>query len=54
MERKIPLPMLVLAILTRDLVLVQGTVLVIATAYVVVNFVVDLSYQLVDPRLRHG
>jgi peptide/nickel transport system permease protein len=46
--------MLVLAILTRDLVLVQGTVLVIATAYVVVNFVVDLSYQLVDPRLRHG
>lgn len=46
--------MLVIAILTRDLVLVQGAVLVIATAYVVVNFVVDLSYQLADPRLRGG
>lgn len=46
--------MLVVAILTRDLVLVQGAVLVIATAYVVVNFIVDLSYQLADPRLRGG
>jgi peptide/nickel transport system permease protein len=46
--------MLIVAISTRDLVLVQGTVLVIAAAYVVVNFVVDLSYQLVDPRLRGG
>lgn len=46
--------MLVTAILTRDLVLVQGTVLVIACTYVVVNFLVDLSYQLADPRLRNG
>ncbi|MEM7324421.1 MAG: ABC transporter permease [Actinomycetota bacterium] len=46
--------MLVIAILTRDLVLVQGAVLVIATAYVVVNFIVDLSYQLADPRVRSG
>ena len=46
--------MLVVAISTRDLVLVQGTVLVIATAYVVVNFIVDLTYQFADPRLRNG
>ncbi len=46
--------MLIIAISTRDLVLVQGTVLVIAASYVVVNFVVDLSYQLADPRLRRG
>ncbi len=46
--------MLVIAISARDLVLVQGTVLVIATAYVVVNFIVDLTYQFADPRLRNG
>lgn len=46
--------MLVIAISTRDLVLVQGTVLVIAAAYVIVNSIVDLTYQLADPRLRRG
>jgi peptide/nickel transport system permease protein len=46
--------MLVIAISTRDLVLVQGTVLVIAAAYVIVNSLVDLTYQLADPRLRRG
>lgn len=46
--------MLLTAISTRDLVLVQGTVLVVAAAYVIINFIVDISYQLADPRLRHG
>ncbi len=46
--------MLVIAISTRDLVLVQGTVLVVAAAYVIVNSIVDLTYQLADPRLRRG
>lgn len=46
--------MLLIAISTRDLVLVQGAVLVIASAYVIVNFIVDLTYQLADPRLRNG
>jgi len=46
--------MLLTAIGTRDLVLVQGTVLVVAATYVVINFVVDVAYQFADPRLRHG
>ncbi len=45
---------LLLAISRRDLVLVQGLVLVVAAAYVIVNFVVDLTYRLTDPRLRDG
>ncbi len=45
---------LLLAISRRDLVLVQGIVLVVASAYVIVNFLVDLAYRLTDPRLRHG
>jgi peptide/nickel transport system permease protein len=36
----------------RDLVMVQGIVLFVATSYVVVNFVVDVVYAAVDPRIR--
>jgi ABC-type dipeptide/oligopeptide/nickel transport system permease component len=36
----------------RNYPIVQGTVLVIAISYVIVNTLVDLSYGLVDPRIR--
>jgi peptide/nickel transport system permease protein len=42
------------AIQTRDYPLVQGCVLVIATSYVLVNFITDLVYKLVDPRISYG
>ncbi len=41
------------AIQTRDYPVVQGCVLVIAVAYVLVNFVTDLLYQWVDPRVSY-
>lgn len=41
------------AIQTRDYPVVQGCVLVIAVAYVLVNFVTDLLYQWVDPRVGY-
>ena len=41
------------AILNRDFPLVQGTVLFAATAYVLVNLVVDVSYASLDPRIRY-
>lgn len=37
-----------------DYPVVQGGVLVIAVAYVVINLIVDLSYVYLDPRVRHG
>nr|WP_274387980.1 ABC transporter permease [Salsipaludibacter albus] len=40
------------AITTRDYPIVQGFTLVIASTYVVVNLVVDLSYGYLDPRVR--
>jgi len=40
------------AILARDYNVVQGCVLAIATAYVLVHLVVDLLYAWVDPRVR--
>ena len=42
------------SILQRDLMMVQGVVLVISVAYIVVNFGVDLLYSYLDPRIRHG
>lgn len=41
------------AILWKDFPVVQGTVLVIAGVYVLVNLLVDLSYGLLDPRIRY-
>jgi len=40
------------AIYNRDYILVQGTVLFITIAFVVVNFAVDLLYASLDPRIR--
>jgi len=41
------------AIFQRDLPVVQGVVLFIATVIVIVNFIVDLLYGLLDPRIRY-
>jgi peptide/nickel transport system permease protein len=44
--------MLVTAISTRDIILVQGGVLVVAAAYVLINLLTDLAQGLLDPRIR--
>lgn len=44
--------MLVKAISTRDLLLVQGGVLVVASAYVLFNLAADVLQTVLDPRLR--
>jgi peptide/nickel transport system permease protein len=44
--------MLVNAIATRDLLLVQGGVLVVAASYVIFNLLADVAQTVVDPRLR--
>lgn len=41
------------AILSRDFPLVQGTVLFAAATYVMVNLAVDVSYAVIDPRIRY-
>lgn len=42
------------AIFGKDYIPVQGVVLVTAVGYVLVNFAVDLTYGLLDPRIRHA
>ncbi|TKT76289.1 ABC transporter permease [Aquamicrobium sp. LC103] len=44
--------MLVNAISTRDILLVQGGVLVVAASYVLFNLAADLFQSILDPRLR--
>ena len=44
--------MLVKAISTRDLLLVQGGVLVVAASYVLINLLADVAQHLLDPRLK--
>jgi peptide/nickel transport system permease protein len=40
------------SIQNKDFPTVQGVILVLATIYVVVNLIVDLSYAVIDPRIR--
>jgi peptide/nickel transport system permease protein len=42
------------AISTRDLIVLQGVVLLVAFGYVLMNFIVDMLYAVLDPRIRHG
>ena len=42
------------AIFTRDLIILQGVVLFVACGYVLMNFIVDMLYAVLDPRIRHG
>jgi len=44
----------VTAVLDKDYPLIQGVVLVSAIGYVLINLLVDLSYSIIDPRIRHG
>jgi peptide/nickel transport system permease protein len=42
------------AVSTRDYPMIQGVALVTATAYILINLLVDLLYSVIDPRIRVG
>jgi peptide/nickel transport system permease protein len=45
---------LVTALIERDIIVVQNLVLLYAVIFVLVNFLVDLSYAWLDPRIRYA
>lgn len=45
--------LVVSAVLRRDYPMIQGTLLVVAGLYVLINFAIDMLYLLVDPRVRY-
>lgn len=42
------------AISHRDYTLIQGLMLLVAVGYIVANFIVDIVYGLLDPRISYG
>jgi peptide/nickel transport system permease protein len=44
--------LLVTAVYARDFVVIQGCVTFIALAYVIINFLIDMAYACLDPRVR--
>ena len=46
--------LIVRAIFTRDYLVVQGVIVIIAVGFVLVNFLVDILYAVLDPRIRHA
>ena len=45
--------LLITAIRQRDFPMIQGTVLFMAVAYLLLNFLVDLSYPFLNPAIGH-
>jgi peptide/nickel transport system permease protein len=41
------------AIFQKDFLVVQGIVVVVAVGFIIINFLVDLLYAVLDPRVRH-
>ncbi len=42
------------AVIDRDLPLIQGLVLTFAVLFIALNLLIDLTYALLNPRVRHG
>ena len=45
--------LLVTSIQTRDYPVTQACILIIATSYVFINFLTEVAYRFLDPRMRH-
>jgi peptide/nickel transport system permease protein len=45
--------LVVSAVLRRDYPVIQGALLIVAALYVLINFLIDMLYLLVDPRVRY-
>jgi len=45
--------LIISAVLRRDYPVIQGVVLCVAGVYMLVNLLIDLSYLLIDPRVRY-
>jgi len=46
--------LMIIEIKNRDIPLILGTMLIISGAYVLANFVADILYSVVNPRIRYG
>ena len=42
------------AIAQRDLIVVKNVIILLAASVIIINFIVDVLYAVIDPRLRGG
>ena len=42
------------SILQRELAVLQGSILILASIFVLINVVVDIFYKVLDPRVKLG
>jgi peptide/nickel transport system permease protein len=45
--------LMISSILRRDYAVIQGSVLIISTAYVFINLFIDIFYVIIDPRVTY-
>ena len=45
--------LIVKAVTNRDYAMIQGTVVIVAIVFIVVNLLVDLAYMLVNPKVSY-
>jgi peptide/nickel transport system permease protein len=45
--------LVVSAVIRRDYPVIQGALLAVAMIYVVINFLIDLLYTVLDPRVKY-
>jgi peptide/nickel transport system permease protein len=41
------------AILRRDYPVIQGVILIFSGVYVLINLIIDITYTMLDPRIRY-
>lgn len=46
--------LLIVSILNRDYAVVQGSILVVSAIFILTNFLVDMLYTFIDPRIRYS
>ena len=46
--------LMITAVINRDLPLVQGLIFYTSVVLVLINFIIDIVYSIIDPRIRSG
>lgn len=46
--------LLITSVVTRDIPLIQGLIFYTSVVLVLINFIIDILYSVIDPRIRGG
>lgn len=46
--------LLITSVVTRDIPLIQGLIFYTSVVLVLINFIIDILYSIIDPRIRGG